>query len=192
MSKDLSDLSQWFTWTGGKLAGSGTGQPAFPCLYNDGVGDYQRHATHRTFSSPLIVNGWFQWLDNRDKNYPHAGIGIGLTQDNDHGYHVIAKANGKLQLLVERDINSPEKASDYSRLTNDLDHHIRPGDGLRHQFSIEFGPYSISARIDNQEIYEDSGAHQAKGWPRYLSGRLGLRLDRQRVKLGSIVVTELS
>lgn len=188
MATDLSDPRFWFAWSGNALTGDGTGTPPLPCLRNDGAGPWQRHATHRTFAAPVTLSGWFEWIANRDPRYPHAGVVLGFTQDNNHGYHLAIRADGRLQLQLERDADD-DGDGDYGRLTTDGRHDARPGDGLRHQFHVTFGAERISGEVDGVRIAEDAGTHAAKGWPRYRTARLGLRLDRQHLRLGSLVAT---
>lgn len=177
---DLSDPSRWHTWSGRPMVGDGTGVPALPCLLNSGDGAWQRHVTHTSYATAVTLSGWFEWEHNTDPNFKHAGIHIGLTQDNDHGYHFSVKA-GVASLLVEY-------GGTYSRLTSDKFVNASPGDGVRHQFWVRFGTSLNVASIDDVVLTEDAGAHHR--FPRLPSGRLGLRLDRQRVKLGALVTKE--
>lgn len=177
---DLSDPSRWFTWTGNRLVGSGTGSPAMPCLLNDGRGQWQRHATHRTYSY-FTLSGWFEWERNNDPGGPDfLGLHFGVIQDNDHGYHFSIKP-GVLSLLVEY-------GGKYSRLTADIGAPYGPADRSRHQFAFLFTDSYVLGRVNDTVIREDDGAHHR--FPRIHSGRAGMRLDRQRVRLGSLVLKE--
>lgn len=193
MSTDLSDPSRWYTWCGNELVGAGTGEPALPCLHNDGMSTWQRHATHRHFAGKITFTGWFEWLENTEPAGPgYLGIHLGLLQDNDHGYHVSLKP-GIASLLCE--YKEPLKAgSTYSRLCPDVESTILPGLDQRYQFRVVFSLDGIEAEVnmpgrDNEVVLrEDGGAHWR--FPRMHSGRVALRLDRQVVNLGSLVVTE--
>lgn len=178
-SRDLSDPAQWHCWTGNAMTGDGSGVPPLPCLRNDGSGSYQRHVTHRTFSAPVTFVGWFEWLSNGGTE-PYHGIHVGLTQDNDYGYHLSLRADGTVRLLSEQ--------RGYSELTKAKPAPGRPGDGARHQFTFTVTHDRVSGSFDGVEVVEDDGAHHRH--PRIRSGRLGLRLDRQLVRLGSLVALE--